>query len=75
MMYEFVMYDENGCLWNWEDDEENDVVIEAENEKEAFEKFIDNISSEYEEEAKQYYARRIDDFESYREIHHYVEWD
>ena len=74
MMYEFVMYDENGCLWNWEENEDN-VVIEAENEKEAFEKFMDNISYEYEEEAKKYYARKIEDFEAYKENHYYTEWN
>lgn len=72
-MYEIITIDENGCVWNWED-EENNVIIEAARAEEAEQKFIDNIDYEYEEEASKYFAREIEDIEGYKEVNHYIEW-
>lgn len=71
--YEFIMYDNNGCLWNWEDLEDN-VIIEANNADEAMQIFLDTVDSEYENEARKYYPREIKDFEAYAENHYYTFW-
>lgn len=74
--YEFIMFDDNGCKWNFEDCEEN-VVIKAHTEMEATYIFLSAVDSEYEEEAKKYYASKIDDITAYAENHYYTiyEWN
>lgn len=74
--FEFIYYDENGCVWDFQDGYENSVVIKADNYKEAEAKLLANVDSDYEEEAKKYYAREIEDIESYREYReNHVIWD
>ena len=72
--YELIMLDDNGCKWNFEDCEEN-VVIKAHTEMEATYIFLSAVDSEYEEEAKKYYARKIDDIIEYAENHYYTIWE
>lgn len=68
------MYDKNGCKWNFEDGE-NNVVIKAHTEKEAKYIFLSAVDSEYEYEAKEYYASKIDDIDVYAENHYYIIWE
>lgn len=71
--YEFIMYDDSGCLWNWEDDEDN-VIIEASSADEAMQIFLDTVEYEYEDVAREYYPREIKDFDAYAENHYYTFW-
>lgn len=73
--YEMIKHDNNGCTWNWEDGEENNVLVEAENEEAAKEKFMGLVSYEYEEEASEYIARRVDNIELYKESNHWTIWE
>lgn len=72
--YEFVMYDKNSCLWNFEDEEKN-VIIKANSESEATTKLLLMVSSEYESEAILYYARKINNISEYAENHYFTIWN
>lgn len=72
--YEFIMFDENVCKWNFEDCE-NNVVIKTHSEKEATYIFLSAVDSEYEKEAEKYYASKIDNMTVYAENHYYTIWE
>lgn len=72
--YEFKMYDENGCVWNFEDCEDN-VIITAETAEEAEEILAGMVDSDAEEEAARYSAYEIEDIEEYKENHYYTFWN
>ena len=72
--FEFIYYDENNCAWNFENVCGNNVVIEADNCKEAEAKLIASVDSYYEEESRKYYAREIEDIEEYGICKSYTIW-
>ena len=73
--YEFKYYDENGCVWNFEDCEDN-VLIFANSAEEAEEILIEMVDSDSEEEAANYSAYAIEDIEEYTDKHsHFTFWN
>lgn len=75
IFFEFIYYDENGCVWDFQDEYENTVIIKADNYKEAEAKLLASVDSDYEEEAKKYYAREIEDMEEYGIHKFYTIWE
>ena len=73
-VYEFKMYDENGCVWNFEDAEDN-VLVKADSAEEAEEILMGMVDYDSEEEAAKYSAYDVDDIEAYKENHYYVFWN
>lgn len=60
MTYEFIRTDEKGQVWNFENGEGKNVLINACSAEEAEEKLLEMVDEAYIEEAEQCNARKID---------------
>lgn len=72
--YEFLFTAETGENFNFDDCGEN-VVVKAENEKEATEIFMNTVDTDYEELANYCFAKEIEDIREYGIHAPYTIWE